>query len=227
MRVLLVEDDVALADALAHALCGSGHTVDCLASGATAETAVASQSYELVILDLGLPGVDGFEVLRRLRSARESVPVLILTARDALPDRVRGLNLGADDYLVKPFETSELEARMRAVARRARGAAHDSVRVGRVELDGAGHRVLLDGRALELSSREFRVLESLLTQCGRVISKETLMQKLYGWDRDVGSQAIEVFVHRVRRKLRNADINIRTVRGLGYLLEPIAPKKGS
>jgi DNA-binding response OmpR family regulator len=149
--------------------------------------------------------------------------VLILTARDELQDRVHGLNLGADDYLTKPFELPELEARMRAVTRRARGAADDNVKVGRLALDSAGQRVMLDGSALELSSREFRVLEMLMTRSGRVISKEALIQRLYGWDQEVGKNAVEIFVHRVRKKLQSAGVNIRTVRGLGYLLEPVAP----
>jgi two-component system OmpR family response regulator len=223
MRILFVEDDAALADALTRALRKSGHAVDCLASGTAADSAVTTQNYDVVVLDLGLPDLDGLDVLRRLRAARKHVPVLILTARDAVPDRVRGLDLGADDYLVKPVELPELEARMRAVVRRARGAADDNVRVGRLELDTGGQRVMLGGKALELSSREFRVLELLLTQSGRVISKEALVQRLYEWDREVRKNAIEIYVHRVRRKLQHAEVNIRTVRGLGYLLEPSAP----
>jgi two-component system, OmpR family, response regulator len=223
MRILFVEDDAALADALTRALRKSGHAVDCFASGTAADSAVTTQTYDVVILDLGLPELDGFEVLRRLRAGKKHVPVLILTARDALPDRVRGLDLGADDYLVKPVELPELEARMRAVVRRARGAADDSVRVGRLELDAVGQRVMSSGSALDLSSKEFRVLELLLIQSGRVISKEALVQRLYGWDREVRKNAIEIYVHRVRRKLEHADVNIRTVRGLGYLLEPSAP----
>ena len=223
MRILIVEDDAVLGDALTHALRKSHHAVDCLASGAAADNAVATQDYDVIILDIGLPELDGFEVLRRLRARRKRVPVLILTARDGLLDRVHGLDLGADDYLTKPFELPELEARMRAVVRRARGAADDNVQVGQLALDSAGQRVMLDGRALELSAREFRVLETLMTRSGRVISKETLIQRLYGWDREVGRNAVEIFVHRVRRKLRSAGVNIRTVRGLGYLLEPVAP----
>jgi len=222
MRILIVEDDAVLCDALTHALRKSHHAVDCLISGATVDHAVATQDYDIVILDLGLPELDGFEVLRRLRARRKRVPVLILTARDGLNDRVHGLDLGADDYLTKPFELPELEARMRAVIRRAHGAADDNVKVGRLALDSAGQRVMLDGSALELSSREFRVLEMLMTRSGRVISKEALIQRLYGWDQEVSKNAVEIFVHRVRKKLRSAGVNIRTVRGLGYLLEPVA-----
>src|SRR6266851_2561433 len=227
MRILIVEDDAVLCDALTHALRKSHHAVDCLISGATVDHAVATQDYDIVILDLGLPELDGFEVLRRLRARRKRVPVLILTARDGLNDRVHGLDLGADDYLTKPFELLELEARMRAVIRRARGAADDNVKVGRLALDSAGQRVMLGGSALELSSREFRVLEMLMTRSGRVISKEALIQRLYGWDQEVSKNAVEIFVHRVRKKLRSAGVNIRTVRGLGYLLEPVMPGKKS
>jgi DNA-binding response OmpR family regulator len=223
MRVLIVEDDAVLADALTQALRKSHHAVDCLASGVTADNAVATQDYDIVILDLGLPELDGFEVLRRLRARKKRVPVLILTARDGLHDRVHGLDLGADDYLTKPFELLELEARMRAVIRRARGAADDNVKVGRLALDSAGQRVMLGGRSLELSSREFRVLEMLMTRSGRVISKEALIQRLYGWDQEVSKNAVEIFVHRIRKKLQSAGVNIRTVRGLGYLLEAVAP----
>jgi two-component system, OmpR family, response regulator len=223
MRILIVEDDAVLADALTHALRRSHHAVDCLASGAAADNAVTAQDYDIIILDLGLPELDGFEVLRRLRARRKRIPVLILTARDGLHDRVHGLDLGADDYLTKPFELPELEARMRAVTRRAYGAADDNVTVGRLALDSAGQRVMLDGSALELSSREFRVLEMLMTRSGRVISKEALIQRLYGWDREVSKNVVEIYVHRVRKKLKSAGVNIRTVRGLGYLLEPVAP----
>jgi DNA-binding response OmpR family regulator len=227
MRILIVEDDAALADALTHALRKSRHAVDCLASGAAADNAVTTQDYDIVILDLGLPDVDGFQVLRRLRARGKRIPVLILTARDGLHDRVLGLDLGADDYLTKPFELPELEARMRAVTRRAYGAADDNVKLGRLALDSAGQRVMLDGEALELSAGEFRVLEMLMTRSGRVISKEALIQRLYGWDREVRKNAVEIFVHRVRKKLRSAGVNIRTVRGLGYLLEPVMPGKKS
>lgn len=223
MRILIVEDDAVLADALTNALRKSHHAVDCLASGTAADNAITTQDYDIVVLDLGLPELDGFEVLRRLRARKKRVPVLILTARDALHDRVYGLDLGADDYLTKPFELPELEARMRAVTRRASGAADDNVKVGRLELDSAGQRVMLGGRALELSAREFRVLEMLMTRSGRVISKEALIQRLYEWDRDVRQNAVEIFVHRIRKKLSSAGVNIRTVRGLGYLLEPFTP----
>jgi two-component system OmpR family response regulator len=220
MRILIVEDDAVLADALTHALRKSHYAVDLIASGAAADHVLATQEYDLVVLDLGLPGLDGFEVLRNLRKRKRHVPVLILTARDALQDRVRGLDLGADDYLIKPIEVPELEARMRAVIRRSRGVAAGEVTVGDLVLDPAGRRVTLNGEVVELSSREFAVLQVLMLRSGRVVSKEALMQGLYEWDRDVGSNAVEIFVHRVRKKLQNSAVKISTVRGLGYLLNP-------
>jgi two-component system OmpR family response regulator len=226
MRILIVEDDAVLADAIGGELRKARYAVDCLASGAAADSALLSQEYDAVILDLGLPDMDGFEVLRRLRGRKKRVPVLILTARDAVDDRVRGLDLGADDYLIKPIELRELTARMRAVVRRAQGAFESEVTIGRLVLDSAGRRVLLDGAAIELSSREFAVLEILITRSGRVVSKDALIQGLYGLDREVGVNAVEIFVHRVRKKVQNSGVNIRTVRGLGYLLERAAPADG-
>jgi two-component system OmpR family response regulator len=223
MRILIVEDDAVLADAMSSELRKSRYAVDCLASGAAADSALLAQDYEAVILDLGLPDMDGLEVLRRLRKRRKSVPVLILTARDAVDDRVRGLDLGADDYLIKPIELQELAARMRAVVRRAQGEFDGEVALGRLLLDAAGRRVLLDGASLELSSREFAVLEILMMRKGRVVSKDALMQGLYESDQEVGVNAVEIFIHRVRKKVQNSGVNIRTVRGLGYLLEPAAP----
>lgn len=219
MRILIVEDDAVLADAIGGELRKARYAVDCLASGADAESALLSQDYDAVILDLGLPDMDGLEVLRRLRKRKKHVPVLILTARDAVDDRVRGLDLGADDYLIKPVELQELAARMRAVVRRAQGASDGEVAVGGLVLDSAGRRVLLNGTGIELSSREFAVLEILMMRKGRVVSKDALMQGLYESDQDVGVNAVEIFVHRVRKKVLNSGVNIRTVRGLGYLLE--------
>jgi two-component system OmpR family response regulator len=224
MRILIVEDDAVLADAMSSELRKSRYAVDCLASGAAADSALQTQDYQAVILDLGLPDMDGLEVLRRLRKRRKRVPVLILTARDAVDDRVRGLDLGADDYLIKPVELQELAARMRAVVRRAQGEFDGEAAVGRLILDAAGRRVLLDGTSLELSSREFAVLEMLMMRKGRVVSKDALMQGLYESDQEVGVNAVEIFVHRVRKKVQNSGVNIRTVRGLGYLLEPAAPE---
>jgi two-component system OmpR family response regulator len=226
MRILIVEDDAVLADAMCAELRKSRNAVDCLATGTAADGALVTQNYDAVILDLGLPDIDGFEVLRRLRNRRKPVPVLILTARDAVDDRVRGLDLGADDYLIKPVELRELAARLRAVIRRGQGTFDNEWVVGRLVLDGPGRRVLLDGMNVELSSREFAMLEILITRAGRVVSKDALLQGLYGLDKDVGINAVEIFVHRVRKKLRDSGVNIRTVRGLGYLLESAAGTGG-
>jgi len=222
LRLLLVEDDPLLADGLTRSLREAGYAVDHCANGADADHMLAAQAYEMVVLDLGLPRIDGFEVLRRLRlrggsSAR--APVLILTARDALDDRVRGLDLGADDYLTKPFDLPELEARVRALVRRGQYGASPQVAHGRLRFDTVGRRALVDGRALELSARELSVLETLLGRAGRVVSKEQLAEQLCGWGEEVGPNAIEVYVHRLRKKLDQAGVTIRTIRGLGYLLD--------
>lgn len=219
MRILVVEDDPVLADGLTRSLRGADYAVDCLGNGAQADHVLATQTYDLVILDVGLPGVDGFEVLRRLRRRGATVPVLVLTARDALTDRVKGLDLGADDYLVKPFDLPELEARARALIRRGQSGGASVLSHGALVLDTAGRRATLAGEPLELSARELGVLEVLMMRSGRVVNKEQLAEQLYGWDEEVGPNAIEVYVHRLRRKLEPAGVLIRTIRGLGYLLE--------
>ena len=219
MRILIVEDEPLLADGLNRSLRQADYAVDCVSNGAEADHVLASQNYDLVILDLGLPKLDGFEVLRRLRSRGSRVPVLILTARDSLEDRVRGLDLGADDYLSKPFELAELEARVRALIRRGASGGSSLLAHGSLTLDTAGRRVLLNGQPLDLSARELGVLEVLMLRSGRVVNKEQLAEQLYGWDEEVGANAIEVYVHRLRRKLEPAGVKIRTIRGLGYLLE--------
>jgi two-component system OmpR family response regulator len=173
----------------------------------------------LVILDVELPGMNGFEVLRRLRRRKATVPVLVLTARDTVHDRIQGLDLGADDYLTKPFEMGELEARMRALARRAAGIAQNEIHLGRLVMDLNGRRALVDNAPVDLSARELAVLEVLAARAGRVVSKDALMTSLYQWDEEVGPNAIEIYVHRIRRKLQDSGVTIRTVRGLGYLLE--------
>ena len=208
-----------LADGLTRSLRGADYAVDCVGNGAEADHVLAAQAYDLVILDVGLPGVDGFEVLRRLRRRGAGVPVLVLTARDALTDRVKGLDLGADDYMVKPFDLPELEARARALIRRGQSGGASVLTHGSLVLDTAGRRATLAGEALELSARELGVLEVLMMRTGRVVNKEQLAEQLYGWDEEVGANAIEVYVHRLRRKLEPAGVVIRTIRGLGYLLE--------
>lgn len=219
MRVLIVEDDPVLADGLTRSLRQADYAVDCINDGGKADHVLATQSYDLVILDLGLPKLDGFEVLRRLRRRGAKVPVLMLTARDSLQDRVKGLDLGADDYLAKPFDLPELEARVRALVRRGQSGGSAALTHGVLTLDVAGRRATLNGDPLDLSARELGVLEVLMMRSGRVVGKEQLAEQLYGWDEEVGANAIEVYVHRLRRKLEPAGVSIRTIRGLGYLLE--------
>ena len=219
MRVLIVEDDPLLADGLTRSLRQSDFAVDCVSDGEKADHVLAAQHYDLVILDLGLPKIDGFEVLKRLRRRGVTVPVLVLTARDALAARVKGLDLGADDYLTKPFDLPELEARARALIRRGQSGGSSLLTHGPLTLDTSGRRATLAGVALELSARELGVLEVLMLRSGRVVNKDQLAEQLYSWDDEVGSNAIEVYVHRLRKKLEPAGVAIRTIRGLGYLLE--------
>jgi two-component system OmpR family response regulator len=222
MRILIVEDDPLLADGLRRSLQAGGFAIDQAADGASADHMLASQTYDLVILDLGLPGLDGLSVLKRLRrrgGRPASAPVLILTARTGLEDRVRGLDLGADDYLVKPFDLPELEARVRALVRRGKFGASPQLQHGRLRFDTVGRRALVDDQPLELSARELSMLETLLLSAGRVVSKEQLADQLTGWGEAVGPNAIEVYIHRLRRKVEAAGVSIRTVRGLGYLLD--------
>lgn len=222
MRMLIVEDDPLLADGLSRSLGTLGFAVDLATDGLTADHMLITQSYDLVILDLGLPGMDGFEVLRKLRhrgGQAGTAPVLILTARDALEDRVKGLDLGADDYLTKPFDLPELEARVRALVRRGKFGASPQIVHGRLSFDTIGRRALVDGKPVDLSARELSMLETLLLNVGRVVSKEHLAEQVRGWGEEPGANAIEVYIHRLRKKLESAEISVRTVRGLGYLLD--------
>ena len=216
MRILLVEDDKLLGDGIRAGLMQGGFAVDWAKDGREAELALAGESYEAVVLDLGLPRLSGMEVLRRAREAKNPVPILILTARDTVGDRVAGLDAGADDYLVKPFDLSELRARLRALVRRARNQVEPVLSHGALRLDPAGRSVTFEGRAVELSAREFAILQALLLNAGRVLSKAQLEEKLYGWGEEIESNAVEVFVHHLRRKL--APDLIRTVRGVGYMI---------
>lgn len=218
MRILLVEDDKVLADALSRALVQSAHAVDMVSTGEMADHALTLGIYDLAILDIGLPGLSGLDVLRRLRARRSTTPVLMLTAFDTLQDRVRGLDLGADDYLAKPFDLPELEARVRALLRRGTNST-PYLEHGLLRFDTVGRRVFYEKRPLELSPRELAVLELLLMRAGRVVSKEQMVNHLYGWDDEVGDNAIEVNIYRLRKKLEPFGCEIRTVRGMGYLMD--------
>jgi two-component system, OmpR family, response regulator len=219
MRILLAEDDALLGDALSRSLELSGYAVDWVRSGQEANLALSDQVYAAAILDLGLPTIDGFEVLRLLRAKHGKLPVIILTARDNLEDRVKGLDWGADDYLTKPFEQRELEARLRALIRRSNDVTTPNIQFGRLMFDAVNRSVQIDGAPLSLTARELGVLELLLYRAGRVVSKEQLIDHLCGWGDDLGDQAIEVYVHRLRRKLESCNVPIRTVRGLGYMFD--------
>jgi DNA-binding response OmpR family regulator len=216
MRILVVEDDPLLGDGIQAGLRQAGYSVDWVRDGLAAEQAMAVESYTAVVLDLGLPRLSGLELLRRRRAAGEAVPVLILTARDAVPDRIAGLDAGADDYMVKPFDLDELAARLRALVRRSHGQAAPVLRVGALELDPAAHAARFEGRPVELAAREFAVLQALALNAGRVLSRERLEQALYGWGEEIESNAIEVHIHHLRRKLKPE--LIRTVRGVGYTM---------
>jgi two-component system OmpR family response regulator len=218
MRILLVEDDTVLADGLTHVLGQSGYAVTGAASGTYAESALLTQNFDLVILDLGLPDMEGFELLRRMRARKNSVPVLVLTARDALNDRIKGLEWGADDYMVKPFDLRELEARIHALIRRRYGGFGE-LKVGRLTLDTLNRQVLVDDTPIILSAREYGVLEALLIHAGRVVSKDRIAQRLSAGNDELGDNAIEVYIHRLRKRMEAFGVKIRTVRGLGYLLE--------
>ncbi len=217
MRILLVEDDELLGDGLAAGLRHCGYNVDWLRDGEQARSALATEDYAALVLDLGLPRLDGMSLLRGLRAAGNTIPVLILTARDSTWDKVGGLDGGADDYLVKPVDLDELAARLRALTRRASGQSTPLLQAREVELDPAARRVRLRGEPVELSAREFAILEQLMRNAGRMISRAQLESALYGWGEGVESNAVEVHIHHLRRKL-GADL-IRTVRGVGYLLE--------
>ena len=219
MRILITEDDSALAEALIFALTQAGYAVDHVSNGAAADEALKDDVFGLLILDLGLPKVDGLEVLKRLRRRNAIMPVLILSGRERPEEKVAGLDLGADDYLVKPFSLNELLARVRALLRRGRGAAPPVVTYGTLSFDTVGRTAAVEGRAVSLSVHETGVLEVLLHRFGRVVSKEQLVEQLYSYDREVSHNAIEVYVHRVRKKISGAGITVRTLYGRGYLLD--------
>jgi two-component system response regulator TctD len=217
-RILLVEDDPVLARGVAAMLRLKGYAVDVASDGETALAIATDEPYAMIALDLGLPDVDGLEVLRRWRRAGLRTPVLVLTARDAVEDRIAGLDEGADDYVLKPFEPNELEARIRALLRRSAGEASPVMTIGRLVIDPARGAATLDGRDLGLRRREWSVLERLAARAGRLVPKDRLAAEVFGYDDPVAPNAIEVYVARLRRKLEGGGPEIRTVRGLGYLL---------
>ena len=223
MRILLVEDDPLLGDGLRAGLRQLGFQVDWVRDGEAAERELRAEPYEAAVLDLGLPRKDGMDVLAAVRRAGLTLPVLVLTARDAVPDRIRGLNAGADDYVLKPVDLHELAARLRALVRRAHGQPQERLAAQDVELDPASRTVSRSGEPITLSTREFDLLHVLMLNAGRVLSREQIEQHLYSWGREVESNAVEVHVHHLRRKLGPA--LIQTVRGVGYVLmrEPPRP----
>lgn len=219
MKILLVEDDAALGHAMSTSLNKAGYSVNWAHDGFEADVALHDFVYDAVILDLGLPRIDGFEVLKRMRARKVMAPVIILTARDDLDDRVKGLDLGADDYLTKPFKLPELEARLRAQIRRSNATLGSTIEYGPLVLNVSDKMLIVNGETMPLSPREFSVLEMLLSRVGRVVSKESIIDALSKWDEGLGNNAIEVYIHRIRKKLEPLGINVMTIRGLGYLLQ--------
>jgi len=219
MRLLLVEDDPLLGDGIRAGLGQEDYTVDWFKEGRSAEAALKSEHYDLMVLDLGLPDISGLTLLKRLRSRGNDLPVLILTARDAISDRVDGLDSGADDYMIKPFDLDELSARLRALQRRHSGRASSEIRHGDLILDPAAHSISLNGKPVDISPREYAVLHLLLENEGKVMSRSRLEDGLYSWDGEVESNAIEVYIHHLRKKLGTS--LIRTIRGVGYIIDPL------
>jgi DNA-binding response OmpR family regulator len=218
MRLLIVEDDALLADGLSRMLRRMGHTADCVASAEHALLALRHEGFDLVLLDLGLPRMDGFELLARLRRAGNTVPVIVISARNALDDRVRGLDLGADDYLVKPFAQEELEARIRALIRRRATPTLPQLSFGALTLDLVTREAHVAGEPMELTPREWAILEMFVTQPGVALAKERMVQSLSSWDDELSANALEVHISRLRAKVEPAGLRIRTVRGFGYML---------
>jgi len=216
MRILVIEDDSLLGDGIKAGLAQAGFTVDWVKDGVAGELALKTESHAAVVLDLGLPRRTGLDVLLRMRDERNKTPVLILTARDAIEDRIKGLDSGADDYMIKPFDLHELAARLRALIRRSAGEAASVLRIGDIELDPAARRVQFKGRLVALPAREYALLHAFMLSAGRVLTRQQLSERLYAWGEEVESNAIDVHIHHLRRKL--APQLIRTVRGVGYLM---------
>ena len=219
MRILLVEDNEPLAEALAQLLAGAGYAVDRVGDGVSAEALSAAERFDLIILDLNLPEMDGLAVLRRLRARQDPAAVLVLTARGAPEDRIKGLDLGADDYMVKPFDIGEFEARVRSLLRRQAGLRAAEVRLGAVTLDLAARRFSAEGQALDLPAREHALLELLFMRAGKVVTKEAIVQSLTSLDDSLSDNAIEQYASRLRRRLAPLGVTLRTARGIGYYIE--------
>ncbi|HKM15187.1 MAG TPA: response regulator [Marinospirillum sp.] len=217
MRLLLIEDDTSLAQGIRTALKPEGYTVDWLADGQQAFYGIKNEVFDLLLLDLGLPGLDGLSLLKKIRDEGKQLPVLILTARDAVADRIAGLDAGADDYLIKPFDITELKARVRALLRRSAGRAQTILQLGELELNPQNQQVIFQKQPVNLTRREFALLHELLNQPGHVFTRDHLQQLLYGWEEDVESNALEVHIHHLRKKLFPS--LIRTLRGIGYVLD--------
>jgi two-component system response regulator TctD len=221
VRILLVEDNADLADAIVRRMRRDGHAVDWQSDGLQAANVLRYQAFDLIVLDIGLPRLNGLGLLAGLRERGDTTPVLMLTARDGIEDRVKALDSGADDYLSKPFDFREFEARCRVLLRRNRGQAAGVVQIGALSFDAGAHRVTLDGEAIEVPNREFRLLEILIGKLGQVVSKDEIGNGLFGFDDEAGPNAIELYVGRLRKRLAAAPLRIVTVRGAGYLIEAI------
>jgi DNA-binding response OmpR family regulator len=219
MRLLVVEDDFALSEVLVFSLRQVGYAVDRIDDGMAADTLLRHERFDLIVLDLSLPKLDGLDVLRRFRAQGSMTPVLILSARDADDERVQGLDSGADDYLVKPFSINELEARVRALLRRSTHANSARMRHARLAFDTVSRTVTIDDVAIDLSAREVSLLEALFVHFGQIVSKERLLEQVYGYEGDVGLNTIEVYIHRLRKKIAGSGVSLRTIHGRGYVLE--------
>ncbi|MBP7861315.1 response regulator transcription factor [bacterium] len=224
MRILLAEDDEILQDGISKALSQSGFVVEKVANGVDADTALLDSNFDLAILDLGLPQMDGMDVLRNARSRGNKLPILLLTARAGLGDRVQGLNLGADDYMPKPFDLPELEARVKALIRRSKYSADNEIIFASLKFDVVSRSISVGEDTLEFSSRELAVMECLMSRPGKLVNKEILLEKICGWDKDVTPNAIEVYVHRTRKKIEPHGVTIKAMRGLGYMLDKLEKK---
>lgn len=217
MRILVVEDDTILANGITEGLVQEGYAADWVEEAESAELALDAQNYDLILLDIGLPGKSGLNLLKDLRGKKSTLPVIILTAYDATEDKIRGLDAGADDYLIKPFDLGELFARVRALRRRSEGSATPVIEVKDITLDPAAHKVTKNGEKIDLGPREFAILRSLMERAGRVLTKEQLENSLYGWNMEIESNTVEVHIHGLRKKL-GRDL-IKTIRGVGYIIE--------